>query len=148
MRTRLYAAVLAFALALSGVADAGDRLFVNVDDKSILSDFDGRAVWELQAMCAGHYRATAAYWSTRGRAERSRAARLQAAAATDDVVAQLRIDRGLTDRNEAIRTAAAVEQVGFRASEKALARDGVSPDGRWNFWRSVCLAAKRVYQAQ
>lgn len=148
MTTRVSAVVLASALALSGVAAAGDRLFVNTDDESILTDFDGRAMWELQAICAGHHRATAAYWQSRGRGDRADAARAQAAATTDDVVAQLRSDRGLTDRNEAVRTAAAVEQVGYRATQKALARDGVSPDGRWNFWRSVCVAAKRAYRAQ
>ena len=145
MTTRLCAVVLASALALSGAAAAGDRLFVNTDDESILTDFDGRAVWELQAMCAGHHRATAAYWQGRGRADRARTARISSARATDDVVAQLRRDRNITDRGEAIQSAASYEQVGYRVTEQALARDGVSPDGRWNFWRSVCIAARRVY---
>lgn len=148
MRSHLAALSIVVAIGASGPASAGDRIFHNTDDESILTDFDGRAVWELQAMCAGHHRATAAYWKGRGKSERAHEARAASARATNDVVTQLRRDRAITDRNEAIRTAAAVEQVGYRLTEAALARDGVSPDGRWNFWRSVCLAAKRVYQAQ
>lgn len=145
MKSRFTVLMVAAALAAGGPAAAADRLFQNTDDESILTDFDGRAVWELQAMCAGHHRATADYWKGRARAERARAAQLSSAQATDDVVAQLRRDRAIADRDQAIGTAASYEQVGYRLTQQALARDGVSPDGRWNFWRSVCVAARRVY---
>ena len=148
MKARVTALALALALTAVGPSAAGDRIFHNTDEESILTDFDGRAVWELQALCAGHHRATAAYWNGRGRKDRSRTAQLSSARTTDEVVAQLRRDRGITDRSEAINTAAPAEQVGYRVTEQALARDGVAPQGRWNFWRSVCIAAKRVYQAQ
>jgi hypothetical protein len=147
MRPVLFA-VIAGALLAAGSAGAADLVYRNSDSASILTDFDGRAVWELEALCAGHYRATAAYWTARGKADRARAARVQSAAATNDVVSQLERDRGITDRNEALHVGAPVEQVGFRVTEKALARDAVSPDGEWNYWRSVCKAANRLHEAQ
>jgi len=140
---------LAALLAVAGAqpATAADRTYDRRFGSLILYDFDGRAIWELQAMCAGFHRATASYWSERGRRDRARAAEVASAQATNRVVQQLKRDRGIDSRNEAIRLAAASEQVGWRVTRKALAKDDTSEDGQWNYWRSFCTEADRVFFA-
>lgn len=144
-RTVMLAGLVALASTqASSAADAAyDRRFGDL----ILHDFDGKAIWELQAMCAGYHRATAAYWTAEGRRDRARAAQVASAQATNRVVDQLSRDRGLTDRNEAIRLAAASEQVGVRVTQAALAKDRTSVDGQWNFWRTACMQADRAFFA-
>ena len=134
-------------LAAAQPAAGADRIYDRRFGSLILYDFDGRAIWELQAMCAGFHRATAAYWVERGRSDRARAARVASAQATNRVVLQLKRDRGIDSRNEAIRLAAASEQVGWRITRAALDKDDTSEDGQWNYWRSFCTEADRAFFA-
>ncbi len=148
MRSRFL--VLAAALSLAAAAQpasGADTVFKATYKDLMLEDFDGRAIWELQAMCAGFHRATAAYWTGKGRRDRAREAQVASARATNRVVHQLKRDRALGDRNEAIELAAPSEQVGWRITNEALAKDGVSQDGQWNFWRSACIEVDRAFFA-
>jgi hypothetical protein len=148
----MIARLLAFAsLAILGAATpaaASDRIYDRRDGDLILTDFQGKAYWEVQAMCAGFHRATAAYWLDRGRRDRARLEQIASAQATNRVVVQLQRDRGAIDRSDAILMAAPSEQVGWRMTHAALAKDGDGPDGEWNFWRNFCFEADRAFFKQ
>jgi len=140
---------LAGVLALASVSPAAaeDALYDKRFGSLILADFHGKAIWELQAMCAGYHRATASYFSEQGKRDLARRAEVASAQATNRVALQLKHDRGLS-RAEAIRLAAAYEQVGVRVTQRALAKDGHDQDGQWNYWKSFCADADRVFFAQ
>ncbi|HYE43757.1 MAG TPA: hypothetical protein VEA15_10225 [Caulobacteraceae bacterium] len=148
MHRRFLTCAAACALALAAPAAAADATFDRKAGDLILHDFHGRPIWELQAMCAGFHRATAAYWTGKARPDRARKAKVSSAQATNRVVVQLRRDRQITDRNEAVRFAAASEQVGWRVTGRALAKDGTDEDGQWSFWRSACDEVDRAFFAQ
>lgn len=136
------------ALGAATPALPADATFDRRAGDLILHDFHGRPIWELQAMCAGFHRATAAYWTERDRPDRARRAKVASAQATNRVVVQLRRDRQIALRDDAIRLAAAYEQVGWRVTQTALTKDGVDEDGQWNFWRSACDEVDRAFFAQ
>lgn len=138
------AAVIAIA-ACATSSSAADRIYDHREGDLILTGFTGKTYWEVQAMCAGFHRATASWWTEKGRQDRARSEQIASAQATNRVVLQLRRDRGLADRNEAIRLAAASEQVGWRLTRTALEKDGVDVDGEWNFWRSFCVRADQAF---
>jgi hypothetical protein len=148
MNLRLATLAGVVVLGLAAHADAADRIYDRRQGDLILTDFHGKAFWEVQAMCAGFHRATAAYWMDRGSTGQARSEKVASAQATNRVVLQLRRDRGITDRSEAVRLAAASEQVGWRATRKALDKDGADQDGEWNFWRSFCVQADQAFFAQ
>ena len=148
MHRRLLTLASGAALSVATPALPADAVFDRRAGDLILHDFHGRPIWELQAMCAGFHRATAAYWTDKGRQDRARKAKVASAQATNRVVVQLRRDRQITVRDEAIRLAAAYEQVGWRVTRTALAKDGVDEDGQWNFWRSACDEVDRAFFAQ
>jgi hypothetical protein len=143
-----FTVLMCAAVVAATPAVAADRIYDRHDGDLILTDFDGKTYWEVQAMCAGFHRATASYWLDRGRSDRSRLEQIAAAQATNRVVLQLRRDRGLEDRAEAISLAAPSEQVGLRITRKALAKDGVDQDGQWAFWRNVCVKADKAWFKQ
>ena len=146
LRRMILAGVI--VLGMGAQALAADRLYDRHDGDLILSDFEGKTYWEVQAMCAGFHRATASYWDGRGKTQKARLEQISAAQATNRVVLQLRRDRGINDRSEAIRLAAASEQVGWRVTSEALAKDDADQDGEWAFWRSFCVKADAAFFAQ
>lgn len=148
MHLRLAALAGLAILGAAAPAAAGDRLYHRQDGDLILTDFEGKTYWEVQAMCAGFHRATAAYWLDRGRRDRARLEQIASAQATNRVVVQLQRDRGAMERSEAIRLAAPSEQVGWRVTHAALAKDGADQDGEWNFWRNFCVEADRAFFKQ
>lgn len=148
MTARLACLAGLVVLGLAVPAVAGDRLYDRRAGDLILTDFHGKTHWEVQAMCAGFHRATAAYWSEKGKRDRARREQVASAQATNRVVLQLQRDRGQIARNEAIELAAPSEQVGWRLTQSALAKDGPDEDGEWNFWRSFCVQADQAYFSQ
>lgn len=142
----LFISMSAMAVAASATpSPAADRIYERREGDLILTGFDGKTHWEVQAMCAGFHRATASWWVAKGKPDRARAEQVASARATNRVVLQLRRDRGLNDRSEAINLAAASEQVGWRVTQTALAKDGTDVDGEWNFWRSFCVRADQAF---
>jgi hypothetical protein len=148
MTFRLAALAVIATLTVATPSAAADRLYDRHDGDLILTDFEGKTYWEVQAMCAGFHRATAAYWLDRGKRDRARLEQIASAQATNRVVLQLRRDRGPMERNEAILLAAPSEQVGWRVTRAALSKDGVDQDGEWNFWRNFCVEADRAFFKQ
>lgn len=138
---------LAF-LGVAGPATAADRIYDRHDGDLILADFQGKTYWEVQALCAGFHRATAAYWLGQGKRDKARLEQIASAQATNRVVLQLQRDRGSMARSDAIRLAAPSEQVGWRVTHAALTKDGVDQDGEWNFWRNFCVEADRAFFKQ
>lgn len=135
-------------LAVAPPAGAADRLYDRHDGELILTDFHGKTYWEVQAMCAGFHRATAAYWLERDKRDKARLEQIASAQATNRVVLQLQRDRGTMARSEAVQLAAPSEQVGWRLTLAALAKDGADQDGEWNFWRNFCVEADRAFFKQ
>ena len=72
MKTLRALACAALIAAAATPAQAGDLLFRAEDGEAILSNFDGRPYWELQAFCAGFHGATANYYDRRGDPPRPR----------------------------------------------------------------------------
>lgn len=135
---------VAMLVAAASPALAADQIFHAEDNEVILDSFDGRAFWELQAICAGHHGATANFLARRGETARASAAEAAGVAAFDDAVRQIRADRGI-GANDATKIAEPVVQVGGRVSARALRADGMATNGQWNYWRSFCLDAKVAF---
>lgn len=145
MRALACAASIAGMLASAATpAAAGDLLFNADDGEAILSNFDGRPYWELQAFCAGFHGATANYFDKKGDATRAQAHENSGVSALNDAVGQLRRDRGISEA-EAIRVAQGVVTVGGRTTAEHLRDNGTIPNGRWNYWRSFCIDAKTAF---
>lgn len=145
MRALACAASIAGMLASAATpAAAGDLLFNADDGEVILSTFDGRPYWELQAFCAGFHGATANYYDQKGDASRAQAHESSGVSALNDAVGQLRRDRGISEA-EALRVAQGVVTVGGRNTAQELRADGTASHGRWNYWRSFCIDAKAAF---
>ena len=141
LRALVSAALIA---AVSTPALAADLLFHAEDGEAILSNFDGRPYWELQAYCAGFHGATANYWDKKGEAAKAQASEAAGVAALNDAVRQLMRDRGLSAAN-AEKAAAPVVTIGGRTTAESLRSDGTISSGRWNYWRSFCIDAKAAF---
>ena len=137
-------ACVAMMLAAASPALAADQIFHPEENEVILDSFDGRAYWELQAICAGHHGATANYFARRGESARASASEAAGVAAFDDAVRQIRADRGI-DANAATRIAEPIVQVGGRLTAKGLREDDLASGGQWNYWRSFCIDAKTAF---
>jgi hypothetical protein len=148
MMMRLAALASLAILGAAAPAAAADRIYDRREGELILADFHGKTYWEVQALCAGFHRATAAYWLDRGKRDKARLEQIASAQATNRVVVQLQRDRGFMERSEAVSLAAPSEQVGWRLTRAALAKDGADEDGEWNFWRNFCVEADRAFFKQ
>jgi len=141
----LACALVALAVA-AGPALATEQLFHKADGPEILSDFDGKPLWQLQAVCAGFHGATANYYQRNGEAAKASASEAAGVAALNDAVAKIRRDRNLDDA-AATKVAEPIVTVGGRAIAEILRTDGVPSNGsgRWNYWRSFCIDAKATF---
>ena len=144
MKTFRTLVCVAMVLAAASPALAADQIFHPEENEVILETFDGRAYWELQAMCAGYHGATANYLARRGDSVGAGASEAAGVAAFDDAVRLIRHDRGV-DANAATKLAEPVVQVGGRVTAKGLRQDGMAVNGQWNYWRSFCLDAKVAF---
>lgn len=139
------AAVCSIAmLAAAAPAMAGDLLFQKDQGEEILSSFDGRPWWQMQAYCAGYHGATANYWAERGEAAKARASEAAGVDALNSAVSQLMRDRRI-DNAAATKLAEETVVVGGRTTAQALRAGGTVSNGRWNYWRSFCIDAKAAY---
>jgi hypothetical protein len=139
---------LGFAAALLAAASpaiAADQLFHAEDGPEILSTFDGKPVWQLQAMCAGFHGATANYWDKRGESAKAKASELAGVAALTDAVQKIERDRKVSE-TEAVAAANEIVTVGGKAVTEMLRVDGTSTTGRWNYWRSFCMDASDTFR--
>ena len=144
LRTLALAAML---LAAASPALAAEQIFHEADGPEILSDFDGKPIWQLQAVCAGFHGATANYWARNRDPAKASASEAAGVAALDQAIAKIRRDRGL-DEAAATRMANSIVTVGGRAIAEILREDGIpssSAGGRWNYWRSFCIDAKDTF---
>lgn len=144
MKTFRTLACVATMLAAAGPALAADQIFHPEENEVILDTFDGHPYWELQAVCAGHYGATANYFAKLGDAAKASAAEAAGVAALDAAVDLISHDRGI-DTNAATRIAEPIVQAGGRMTAKALREEGTGDQGRWNYWRSFCIDAKVAF---
>lgn len=131
-------------LAAASPALAADQIFHPEESEVILETFDGRAYWELQAICAGHHGATANYFARQGERAKASAAEAAGVAAFDAAVRQIRHDRGI-DANAATKLAEPVVQVGGRVTARGLRENGLASNGQWNYWRSFCIDANIAF---
>ena len=136
-RTLVCAAML---LSAASPALAADQIFHPAENEVILETFDGRAFWELQAVCAGYHGATANYFASRGDTAKANASEAAGVKAFAAAVRQIRHDRGV-DAPAATKLAEPIVQVGGRVTAKGLREDGMAANGQWNYWRSFCIDA-------
>ena len=143
---RTLACAMAALAVAAGPALAAEQLFNKGDGPEILSDFDGKPLWELQAVCAGFHGATANSYQRNGDAAKASASEAAGVAALNDAVAKIRHDRSL-DEAAATRVAEPIVTTGGRAIAEILRADGASvrPDSRWNYWRSLCIDARSTF---
>jgi len=137
--------VLACTIAMLGAAApamAADLLFRAEGQPEILSTFDGRPYWEMQAYCAGFHGATANFWAKSGDAAKAKASESAGVAAFTRAVGQIRRDRGVTE-TAATQLAEGAVRVGGRITTDALKKEGAGP--QWNYWRSFCIDADAAY---
>lgn len=144
MKTLRALASAALIAAAATPALAGDLLFQAEDGEAILSNFDGRPYWELQAYCAGFHGATANWFDKKGQVDKAKASEAAGVAALTDAVRQLMRDRGLS-AGDAEKAAAPVVTIGGRTTAESLRADGMISSGRWNYWRSFCIDAKAAF---
>ncbi len=147
MRVLTTAAAAALVVATAGAAPAAaaaDLIFTKDQGEEILSTFDGKPWWQMQAYCAGFHGATANYFDRQGERSRAKAAEAAGVDALNTAVRQLMRDRGVSAA-EATKLAESAVQVGGRTTAQALNQDGTASFGQWNYWRSFCIDAKAAY---
>jgi hypothetical protein len=144
MKTLRALACTALIAAAASPALAGDLMFHAEDGEAILSNFDGRPYWELQAFCAGFHGASANYFDRKGQGDKAKAHETSGVSALNDAVRQLRRDRGVSAA-DATSIAEPVLTLGGRKTAEALRNDGTVSNGRWNYWRSFCIDAKAAF---
>lgn len=147
MKTLRTLAMAAMLLAAASPALAAEQIFHETDGPEILSDFDGKPIWQLQAVCAGFHGATANYYARTREPAKASASEAAGLAALNQAVAKIRRDRGL-DEAAATRVAEPIVTVGGRAIAEILREDGIPASGvagRWNYWRSFCIDAKDTF---
>ncbi|MBX7247933.1 MAG: hypothetical protein K1X35_02665 [Caulobacteraceae bacterium] len=132
------------AIVAAGPAAAAEQVFHADDGPEILSTFDGKPLWQLQAMCAGFHGATANYYARVGETAKAKASEAAGLAALNDAVDKIEHDRNVTEK-EAMQTANQVVTVGGRAVAEMLRIEGTAPTGRWNYWRSFCIDARDTF---
>ena len=133
-------------VAAATPALAAEQIFHKGDGPEILSEFDGKPLWQLQAVCAGFHGATANYYARMGETAAAKAAEAAGVAALNDAVIKIRRDRSL-NQADAEKVAQSIVVIGGRATAQILRSDGIGtgPGNRWNYWRSFCIDAKDTF---
>ena len=90
-------------LAAASPALAADQIFHPEESEVILETFDGRAYWELQAICAGHHGATANYFARQGERAKAEQKDMRDANTIRRDGAQARDDARARDAGERLR---------------------------------------------
>jgi hypothetical protein len=145
MKSLRMLALATMVLAAAGPALAADQIYHKADGPVILDTFDGKPIWELQAVCAGFHGATANYYQRHGDTAAARASEAAGVMAFDEAVAKIRRDRDLSEA-DAAKVATPVVTHGGRSFAQALRRQGMDDQSRWNYWRSFCGDAQDTFR--